>query len=114
MTFTLIYEIDYKRVMSAVINDARNTIPEIAGSPGNDIYAYSQAQIAMIVPGVLVYRVGSVDGNLGGYLALQTGNGVATPLLIQLRPAYQRFSLEISQFISNFITSNAWKSDLLT
>lgn len=114
MTFELTYELDFKRLMSAVINDARNTIPEIANQQGSVIYAYIQAQISLVVPGVLVYRVGSVDGNLGGYLALQTGNGVASPLLIQLRPAYQGISLEISQFISNFITSNQWKADLLT
>lgn len=114
MTLSLTFEIDYKRIISAVINDSRNVIPEITNQPGTVIYAYAQAQIAQVVRGVLVYRIGSSDGNLGGYLALQTVNGGASILLLQLRPAYQGISLEISQFISNFITSNQWKNDLLT
>ena len=114
MTFDLIYELDFKRVMSAIINDSRNTIPAIKGQSGGIIYSYIQAQISLVVPGVLVYRIIGNGSNLGGFLALQTQNGVASPLLVQLRPAYQQFSLEISQFIANFITSNSWKSDLLT
>jgi hypothetical protein len=113
MTYAITYELDYKRVMLAVINDSRNTIPAIAGQDGNAIYAYAQDQIALVVPGVLVYRVGSLDGNFGGYLALQVQNGVALPLLLQLRPAYQQNALEINGFIANFIVSGAWKADYL-
>lgn len=113
MTFEATYELDHQRVMLAVINDSRNTIPAITGQNGNAIYAYAQTQIALIVPGVLLYRVGSLDGNLGGYFALQAKNGVGNLYLIQLRPAYQQNALEINEFIANFITSGIWKADYL-
>ena len=43
MTFSLSYEIDYKRVISAVINDSRWTIPALQGANGMEIYAYIQS-----------------------------------------------------------------------
>lgn len=113
MIFELSYELDYKRVISAVINDSRAVIPALAGEDGNGVYAYAQAQIALIVPGVLLYRISTAEGNLGGYLGLQVANGVASILLMQLRPAFVPLFDEISQVIATFITSNDFLQDMI-
>ena len=113
MTFSLIYELDHVRVMSAVINDSRNTIPATTNQPGSVIFAYAQAQIALIVPGVLLYRVSTDQGGLGGYAAIKVQAGVITLDFYQLRPAFQAFTSEILQIISIFIQQNIPLQDIL-
>lgn len=113
MTFSLSYELDYKRIMSAVINDARNTIPATTNQPGMAIYAYIQAQISLVVPGVLVYRIVGDGSNLGGYCAIQVQKGAITLLFYQLRPAFQDFTSEILQAIAIFIQQNGPLQDIL-
>jgi hypothetical protein len=113
MTFILSYEQDFQRFILAVINDSRSTIPAIAAQNGNAIYAYAQAQISAITPGVLVYRILGNDTNIGGYLALSVQNGVASILQLQLRPAYQPFLSEISQIINTFIQQNGFMADII-
>lgn len=114
MTFTLLYEPDFKRVIPAVINDARNTIPETTNQPGTVIKAYAEAQVDLVVPGMLLYRISTGDGNLGGYVGLRVENGVASVLLMQLRAAFQPFLTEISQVISTFIINNTFLQDVLS
>lgn len=113
MTFEILYEQDHKRIISAVINDSRSIIPELVGKDGNAIYAYAQAQIAFVVPGVLLYRISTGEGNLGGYMGLQVPNGVATVVLMQLRPAFVALLDEILQIIATFITNNTFLQDVL-
>jgi hypothetical protein len=113
MNFELTYELDFKRVMSAVINDSRNTIPSISGKDGNAIQAYVQTQTSLVVPGVLVYRIVGDNGVLGGYCGLQVQNGVANLLFMQLRPAFQQFLYLISPIIRNFISNNQFNADYL-
>lgn len=113
MTFSLQYELDVKRIISAVINDSRSIIPETAGKDGNAVYAYAQAQIQLVGPGVLLYRVATENGGLGGYVALQVQNGVASVLLMQPRPAFVPFLGQISQTIANFITGNEFLQDMI-
>lgn len=113
MTITLEYELDYKRVMSAVINDSRNTIPQTTNQPGMVIYAFIQAKISLVIPGVLVYRICSENANLGGYCGIQVQNGSITLLFLQLRPAFQPFEDQILQFIGTFIQNNIPLQDIL-
>lgn len=113
MTFNLQYESDFKRIIPAVINDARNTIPETTNQPGTVIKAYADSQIDLAVPGVLFYRISTREGGLGGYVGLRVANGVASTLLMQLRPAFQPFLAEISQVISTFIIDNLFLADLI-
>lgn len=113
MIFSLIYEQDHKRIISAVINDSRNTIPGTTNKPGVEIYAYIQAQISQVGTDVLLYRVVGNGSNLGGYAAIQVYAGVATLKLYQLRPAFQQFASEILQVIGIFITENRYLSDFL-
>ena len=113
MRFSLSYELDFKRVMLAVINDARNTIPETTDKPGMVIYDYIQAQIARVVPGVLIYRICTENANLGGYCGIQVQNGAIQLLFFQLRPAFQPFEPEILQFIGTFIQGNGPMQDII-
>lgn len=113
MTFTLLYEPDFKRVIPAVINDARNTIPETTNQPGTVIKAYADTQVNLVVPGVLLYRISTREGGLGGYVGLRVANRIASTLLMQLRPAFQPFLPEILQIIATFITSNEFLQDMI-
>lgn len=113
MTFYLSFELDYKRIMSAVINDARSIIPVISGQNGNAIYAYSQTQIALVVPGVLVYRITTQTGNLAGFCAIQVQGQSITTLFYQLRPAFVPFQVEILGIIATFIEINGPLQDIL-
>lgn len=113
MTFTLVYELDFKRVMSAVINDSRNTIPQTTNKPGMEIYAYIQSQIALVVPGVLIYRITTDTGNLSGFCAIEVQGQTISLLFYQLRPAAQAFSTQILQIIATFIQQNGPLQDII-
>lgn len=99
--------------MSAVINDSRNTIPAIAGASGMAICAYIQAQISLVGPNDLVYRIATEDENLAAYVVLRVQDGGASKLLYQPRPAFQSFQTQISGIISKFIVENAFLQDFL-
>lgn len=113
MTFSLTYELDYHRLISAVINDARNTIPETTNQPGAVIYAFIQAQIALVPKTGLVYRIVADNGVLAGILALQYQNGAASIIFRFLRPAFQEFETQINDFIISFISNNQFIPDVL-
>lgn len=113
MTFDLIFEQDYTRIIPAVINDSWSIIPQTKMQFGSVIKSYSDSQLALIVPGVLPYRIESNEGNLAGYMALQVNNNVATVLLFQLRPGFVALTNQISQNIGTFIQSNLWLNDML-
>jgi len=110
MNFGLTFEQDYARIMSAVINDSRNMIPDIAGMDGVAIYAYAQGQISLVIPGVLVYRIVGDGGVLCGFVGI---NSAGTVVFQQLRPAFMQFAGQISDFIRNFISSNLFRNDYL-
>lgn len=113
MTFTLQYELDFKRLISAVINDSRNTIPETTNQSGIVIFDYIQDQIARVVPGVLIYRIITGNGNLGGYAAIQVQGSLISLLFYQFRPAFQDFTSEILDNISIFIQQNGPLQDII-
>jgi hypothetical protein len=75
MTFYLEYEIDYHRLISAIVNDSRSVIPSLSGADGNQVYAYAQSLIAMVVPGVIVYRIVGNNGILCGIMGFSTVSG---------------------------------------
>jgi hypothetical protein len=113
MTFSLQYELDYQRVISAVINDSRSVIPSLVGQDGNTVYAYAQAQIQQVTSGVLVYRIRTDQGNLSGFCAIQTAKTPVIPILLQLRPAAVPYFDEISQVITTFIIERQYLTDVL-
>jgi hypothetical protein len=113
MTYSLKYELDSNRLIMAVVNDSRSVIPSLVGQDGNAVYAYSQALIAQMVPGVILYRIASVNGNLGGIVAINTNPGAVGIVFTVLRPAAVPFSSGISQIINTFIQQNTFLQDVL-
>lgn len=113
MTFSLQYELDHQRLITAVVNDSRSVIPSLAGKDGQAVYAYAQGLISQVVPGVLVYRVRTDQGNLSGILALQTTVQPVSVVFLQLRPASVSFLSEISEVIATFIIERQYLQDVL-
>lgn len=114
MTYYLRYELDANRLIMAVVNDSRAVIPALGpNADGNAVYAYSQSLIAQMTPGVILYRIASVNGNIGGIAALNTNPGVVGVVFSVLRPAAVAFSSEISVVINNFIANRIYLQDVL-
>lgn len=113
MMFTLQYELDSSRVMSAVINDSRGSILALRNATGMQIYAYIQSQIGLVTPGVVVYRIVGSGGVLAGYVGINTNPGTVGPVVQQLRSAFVPFLNQISQIISIFISENQFLQDVL-
>jgi hypothetical protein len=114
MNYCLKYELDANRLIMAVVNDSRAVIPSLGpNADGNAVYAYSQGLIAQMTPGVILYRIQTVNGNLGGIVALNTNPGAVGIIFLQLRPPATSFLSEISELIVNFIQSNNWQNDIL-
>ena len=114
MTYSLKYDLDQQRLIMAVVNDSRSVIPSLGSTAdGNAVYAYSQSLIALMVPGVILYRIETLNGNLGGIVAINTNPGVVGQLFLVLRPAAVPFLSEISQIISTFIIERQYLRDIL-
>src|SRR5580700_7638807 len=111
MTFNFIYEIDYARLMPAIIKDARASIPEIASQNGFTIKLYTDGQVAQVDDNSIVYKIERADtGGLAGYfiLNINPGTGAATVGSLILRPAFQNMVTQVSANIVTFIQSNGW------
>ena len=114
MTYSLKYEIDTQRLIMAVVNDSRSVIPSLGpNANGQAVYAYSQTLIAQMLSGVILYRIASVNGNLGGIVAINTNPGAVGTVFLQLRPAAAPFLSEISEVITTFITERQYLQDIL-
>jgi len=114
MTYCLKYELDQQRLIMAIVNDSRSVIPGLGpNANGQAVYAYSQSLIQQMVPGVILYRIASVNGNLGGICAINTNSGSVGTIFTVLRPAAVPFLSEISTVITNFISSNVFLQDIL-
>ena len=114
MTYSLKYELDANRLIMAVVNDSRAVIPSLGpNADGNAVYAYSQSLIAQMMPGVILYRIETLNANLGGLVAINTNPGAVGVVFTVLRPAAVPFSSEISQIINTFIQQNTFLQDVL-
>lgn len=101
--------------MPAVLIDSRANIPAITTASGFEVKAYTDLQVDRVTNTVLPYIIETEFGNLCGYFLLQVDTVSETARLIQkqLRPAFVQFDSQISNEISNFITSNKWQEDFL-
>jgi hypothetical protein len=114
MIYCLKYEIDTNRLIMAVVNDSRAVISSLGpNADGNAVYAYAQSLIAQMVPGVILYRLQTVNGNLGGICAINTNPGAVGQVFLVLRPAAVPFLSEISEVITNFISARTYLQDIL-
>lgn len=115
MTIHFIYEPDYARLIPAILIDARSGTP-LANKRGVVIKQFTDAAVAAVTPETIVYRLeNATTGVIAGMLTVITGNMGQTAVVgtVTLRPAYQSSGADISQQISNFITGNGWKPDIL-
>lgn len=112
--YRFIYDIDYRRTIPAVMIDARAGTP-LANQIGSVIKGYTDAAVAAIGPFTIPYKIENHRGNVAGIFTLNVdGTGkIATLGQFVLRPAFQVFSLNISEQISTFITNNLWDGDFL-
>lgn len=113
MNYIISYCIEYQRYITAINCDSTAVIPVLANQLGSIILAYNNSLIDQVVPGVNVYILETENANLVGYFALKITNGVSILLFSQNRPAFQKFSLEISQNIANFIQEGGWAFDCI-
>jgi S1-C subfamily serine protease len=111
MTYRIIFDDQYVRTIPSCIIEARKT-NGLANAIGTVMESYIQSQIALIVPGVLPYKIETINGNLAGVFSLQTtASGLATVLFSIIRPAFVADQSNITAEINTFIQSNNWVYD---
>lgn len=113
MIINFIYEIEYTKVIPAIIMDSRFTIPDIKNQDGWAAKAYIDKELSMIIAGILPYRLETDNGNIAGYMTLDATKPAVSVQKLQLRPAFQQFLTSIQQQITNFIQTNAYQYDYL-
>jgi len=101
MTFSFTYEPEFQRVIPAVEIDARASNPAIRNQIGDVIKSFTDGKVALVTDNVIVYRIETDDGNLGGYFTVQVS-------------AFVQFSPQIFGLISKFVQSGQWQADYLT
>jgi hypothetical protein len=100
-------------MMWGVISDSRINIPAVKDQNGWTIKAYVDSQIALVGPGVGVWKIETGLGVLAGYLGLYTGPGQVGVVFLQVRPAFESDLANINQNIGIFVNGNAWAYDVL-
>lgn len=115
MTYTIVFEPDFSRILPAIIIEARATIPEIANQIGSVIKNYTDEKVALITDTCIFYKVETELGVISCIFSIQVNTSNKTALLQQLvyRPAFVQFSTEISNLIGNFIGLGSWQPDYL-
>ena len=114
MTFRIIYNQDYKRIIPAVLIDSRGLIPDIQETDGFATKNYTDSVVNMVNEDTVPYKIETDTGNLVGYFNILVGiDGNASLMNSQIRPAFQNFDAEISQLIITFIASNDWVYDFI-
>lgn len=111
-TYRFIYANDrYQSLMWGIIADSRATIPSIKNAIGDIIKAYVDSQIALVTPGVSVYKIETELGCVAGYLGIQASGNPGSVVFLQVRPPFEGDILAINQQISNFIASGGYIFD---
>lgn len=113
MTFYKSYLIEYKRVISGIILESRQLLPVTKNKTGFETEAYVNLEIEKVTDNVIPYKLETITGNLAAYFSLSVNGTVAAQYQLFIRPAFVQFSGAISDFISNFIISNEWNTDIL-
>lgn len=100
--------------MTSCIIDARKG-SILANKTGPVIKTEIDSRLSLITANVLVYKIETEKGNMGGYFSMIVNEENKTGILQQkvIRPSFESKQLEISQLISNFIFGGQWKRDFL-
>jgi len=113
MTFYQSYLIEYSRVITGIVLENRQSIPQIKGKGSWETKSFIDAQINMVTTDVIPYKIETAAGNLVAYFSLLVTGSKAVKYQLFIRNNFTPFSTEISQFIDNFIVSNEWTIDIL-
>jgi len=111
MNYNITYEADYARVIPAVLIDARAQYPQLSGATGFAMLPYINSQVALASSGSVFYKLETDSGNIVGYFTVKTIDGSLG--IFALRPQFSGFSAQISQQITNFISSGNWRFDYI-
>ena len=114
-TYRFILATEPKRIISAVIMDARFSIPALNRLGGFDVKLFVDAEIAKLSGNVLPYKIETSTGSLAGYFTLQVDNigQNCTKISQFLRPAFQPIINDINQQVNSFVSGGGWKADFL-
>lgn len=104
---------EFRALMWGVIADSRANIPSIINGTGWQIKDYVDAQIALIGPGVGVWKLETNLGVLAGYIGFFTGPGQVGVVFSQIRPAFVSDLVNINENIGIFVSGNVWQYDVL-
>lgn len=108
------YDENYYRTIPACIIDGRKGNPAVSGQIGSVIKAFTDIEVDKAgKPGIIPYKMETINGNLVGFMSLQVQLGVASQYQLWLREAFKGKLDEIQQDISIFITSLSWTYDKL-
>lgn len=115
MTYSILYEPDFSRILPAMLIEARATIPAIANQIGSVIKSYTDSQVALITDSSIFYKIETELGVIAGVFSIDvnTSNKTATLIMKVLRPAFVQFDSIISNQIANFILNGEYKQDFL-
>ncbi len=114
MSYNITYVDNIQPLVTSVFIDARaTTMP--SGINGNEVQILIDQQLAQINDQTIVYKIETDFGNLVGYFTLQVNTSNKTCMVASevIRQAFQQYSVQISEFINNFIQSNDWQFDYL-
>ena len=115
MSYIITYDLDYKRVIPAVLIENRANIPAIKNKIGIVIKAYTDGEVAKVTESVVPYKIETNLGALVGYFTVQISNMGQNAVKFQqtLRPQFNPFTIEINIQIATFIQNNGWQQDIL-
>jgi hypothetical protein len=111
MTYRIVYEADFNRVIPAVLIDGRAQYPALSGKTGFEMLPFLSAEIQKASVNSVFYKIETGDGNIAGYFTVTRTSGVLG--IFSLRPQFLPDNAAISQQISNFISSGDWRFDFV-
>ncbi len=100
-------------MLSGVILENRQAIPETKDKTGFEVKAFIDSQIALVGDMVIPYIMETAQGNLVSFFSLQVAGETASLLQLFIRGNFTQFEPEITTKIGIFITSNDWRTDFL-
>lgn len=115
MSYTIKYDIEYKRTIPAVIYDSRFSNPSTKKLDNNFLKLFSDLHVGQVGQNGLPYKIVTDSGNLVGYFVVDTRNKglISTKTQEVIRPAFQQFITEIDLLINDFVKNGLYRPDML-
>lgn len=111
MIYRVVYDDQFFRTIPACMIDSRVGAP-LANATGAQMETYIQPMVEQIVPGVLPYKIETINGNLVGVFALEVGQGGYSVIFSIIRSGFQADIVNVNAEIGSFVASNNWVYDM--